>query len=176
MLRPLHKKQYSGQLSSKEQNNSIYKRRGSTLQLSITHEVSSAEREELLAGLRSYNIQFIDTSTWGQLGLFCRNDRGEMIGGLIAANRGLWLCVDFLWVSEEARGSGLGSQLLHQAEQEALKLGCNHVLLDTFSFQALPFYIKQGYALQMTLNDFPAVGIQRHYLTKTSLATHLSDS
>lgn len=141
------------------------------MQLSITHEVSSAERDELLAGLRKYNNQFIDSCAWGQLGLFSRNDKGDMIGGLIGANRGLWLCVDFLWVSEEARGSGLGSQLLHQAEQEAIRLGCNSVLLDTFSFQALPFYIKQGYTLQMTLNHFPAPGIQRHYLTKTALVT-----
>jgi hypothetical protein len=48
-----------------------------------------------------------------------------------------------------------------------VKQGCQQSLVDTFSFQALAFYQKQGYVLQMTLNDFPEKGIQRHYLTKT---------
>ncbi|EAS6424226.1 N-acetyltransferase, partial [Salmonella enterica] len=44
-----------------------------------------------------------------------------------------------------------------------------HGLVDTFSFQALPFYEKQGYILQMSLPDFPKVGSQRHYLIKPGL-------
>jgi hypothetical protein len=39
--------------------------------------------------------------------------------------------------------------------------------VDTFSFQALPFYQKQGYQQQMSLPDFPQTGMQRHDLTKT---------
>jgi hypothetical protein len=34
--------------------------------------------------------------------------------------------------------------------------------VDTFSFQALPFYQKLGYQLQMSLPDFPHAGMQRH--------------
>lgn len=44
--------------------------------------------------------------------------------------------------------------------------GCSHLLVDTFSFQALPFYQKLGYQLQMSLPDFPHAGMQRHYLSK----------
>ncbi|EKA1352318.1 N-acetyltransferase, partial [Salmonella enterica] len=50
-----------------------------------------------------------------------------------------------------------------------LRKGCVHGLVDTFSFQALPFYEKQGYILQMSLPDFPKVGSQRHYLIKPGL-------
>ena len=31
---------------------------------------------------------------------------------------------------------------------------------------ARPFYEKQGYQLQMSLQDYPYPGMQRHYLTK----------
>ena len=63
-------------------------------------------------------------------------------------------------------GSGLGSELMHEAESQARERGCSHMLVDTFSFQALPFYQQLGYQLQMSLPDFPHVGMQRHYLSK----------
>ncbi|MGL4930048.1 MAG: GNAT family N-acetyltransferase, partial [Plesiomonas sp.] len=37
---------------------------------------------------------------------------------------------------------------------------------DTFSFQARPFYEKQGYRSVMTLTDSP-IHHERYYLTKT---------
>ncbi|EBF3881012.1 GNAT family N-acetyltransferase, partial [Salmonella enterica] len=120
-------------------------------------------------GLRSYNAQFVDFSKNGQLGVYCRNESGEMVGGLIADRKGPWLCIDYLWVSESARNCGLGSKLMAMAEKEGLRKGCVHGLVDTFSFQALPFYEKQGYILQMSLPDFPKVGSQRHYLIKPGL-------
>lgn len=139
------------------------------MNIDITTSVTEADREELLNGLRRYNGRFIDPTTWGQFGVYSRNDAGVMTGGLIASRKGLWVCIDFLWVSEEARGSGLGSQLISMAEQAGKSAGCRHAQVDTFSFQALPFYVKQGYQLQMSLPDFPEEGLQRHYLTKLNL-------
>ena len=89
-----------------------------------------------------------------------------MRGGLIAKRKGSWLCIEYLWVSEASRGSGLGSELMYEAESQARSRGCSHMLVDTFSFQALPFYQKLGYQLQMSLPDFPHAGMQRHYLSK----------
>ena len=139
------------------------------MQVEIVSNVTDSDREELFSGLRNYNNQFIDTRAWGQFGVYCRNEAGLMVGGLIASKKGKWVCIDYLWVSEETRGSGLGSMLMKAAEQEGKRTGCKHGLVDTFSFQALPFYVKQGYQLQMSLPDFPDEGIQRHYLTKTDL-------
>lgn len=138
--------------------------------IEIINEITLADKEELLTGLRRYNVQFIENNILGNLGVYCRDETGVMTGGLIAAKKGLWLCIDFLWVNENERGSGLGKKLMRLAEQEAVKMGCQHALVDTFSFQAAPFYQKQGYVLQMSLPDFPKVGMQRHYLTKNILA------
>ncbi|AXB18435.1 GNAT family N-acetyltransferase [Salmonella enterica subsp. enterica] len=135
----------------------------------IVANVTTADREELLCGLRDYNCQFIDARTWEQFGVYSRNDAGAMMGGLIAYRKGLWLCIDYLWVSREARGSGTGSMLVKMAEQEGKRRGCRHALVDTFSFQALPFYVKLGYQLQMSLADFPEEGLQRHYLTRQNI-------
>ena len=135
--------------------------------LRVTTEITEQEQEELLNGLRAFNKPFIHNREWGPLGIFCRDAAGTMTGGLIGSRKGEWLCISYLWVSESVRGSGLGSELMRTAENEASKLGCLQAMVDTFSFQALPFYQKQGYLLKMTLDDFPEKGIQRHYLTKT---------
>lgn len=135
--------------------------------LNVTTEITETEQEELLAGLREFNRPFIRNREWGQLGIFCRDKNGKMTGGLIATRKSDWLCISYLWVSDDIRGSGLGSELIKTAEKEAVKRGCCQAMVDTFSFQALPFYQKRGYILQMTLDDFPEKGIQRHYLTKS---------
>ncbi|ROR50087.1 UNVERIFIED_ORG: acetyltransferase (GNAT) family protein [Providencia alcalifaciens] len=135
----------------------------------IAHEITTEDKEELLAGLRSFNTQFLNADRFGSLGIYFKNDDGVMLGGLLASVKANWLCIDYLWVSESARNDGLGRELMYTAEREAIKLGCIHSLVDTFSFQALPFYEKLGYVKQMSLPDFPETGMQRHYLTKRDL-------
>ena len=137
------------------------------MHLSITDNVTQQDKNELLTGLRVYNGQFLDLTTFsGDIGVYIRDEKGVMLGGLIGVRKGEWLNIDFLWVSEGARGSGVGSQLIKSAEVEAKRKGCRHALVDTASFQARPFYEKQGYQLQMSLQDYPYPGMQRHYLTK----------
>ncbi|WP_276853554.1 GNAT family N-acetyltransferase [Enterobacter oligotrophicus] len=138
------------------------------MHLSTTDNVTPQEKEELLTGLRAYNGQFLDLTTFsGDIGVYVRDDKGAMLGGLIGVRKGNWLNIDYLWVSDSVRGTGVGSQLIKTAEDEARRKGCSHALVDTVSFQARPFYEKQGYQLQMSLPDYPYPGMQRHYLTKS---------
>ncbi|HGN0868610.1 acetyltransferase (GNAT) family protein [Providencia alcalifaciens] len=132
----------------------------------VTHEITTEDKEELFTGLRSYNRSFLQNSYFGQLGVYSKDENGIMQGGLLASIKGRWLCIDYLWVDELMRKNGLGSQLMHVAEEESKKLGCHNALVDTFSFQALPFYEKLGYVKQISLPNFPELGMQRHYLSK----------
>jgi GNAT superfamily N-acetyltransferase len=136
------------------------------MQIEITETVTQQDQEELFTGLRAYNSQFIDIRDWYALGVYSRNAQGKMLGGLIGKRKGDWLCIDYLWVSETVRGSGLGSKLIEAAENRVREWGCRHMLVDTASFQALPFYQKCGFTLHNSINDFPYQGMQRHYLTK----------
>ncbi|MCQ4446960.1 GNAT family N-acetyltransferase [Enterobacter cloacae] len=137
------------------------------MHLSITDTVTTQEKEELLTGLRAYNGQFLDLSNFsGDIGVYMRDENGVMLGGLIGVRKGDWLNIDFLWVSDTVRGTGVGSQIIKSAEEEARRNGCKHALVDTASFQARPFYEKQGYQLQMSLQDYPYPGMHRHYLAK----------
>ncbi len=113
--------------------------------LIITKSINPDDQQELFAGLRQYNQQYLDAAQFGDLGIYSRDAQGVMQGGLIAKRKGNWLCIEYLWVSETTRGRGLGSELMQEAEQQAQAQGCSHLLVDTFSFQALPFYQKLGY-------------------------------
>ena len=50
-----------------------------------------------------------------------------------------------VWVHPDSRGSGVGSRLLHDFEAEAVKRGCTHVFVTSFTFQAPGFYERHGY-------------------------------
>jgi len=90
---------------------------------------------------------------------------GEGLGGLFGHTSHAYLHVDLLFIPESLRGSGLGRQILLQAEQEAIDRGCHAVWLDTFSFQARGFYERLGYSAFGTLEDYPP-GHSRIFLTK----------
>lgn len=137
------------------------------MQLTITDTITEQDQEELLQGLRAFNGQFIDfTLVGGDIAVYARDDSGKMRGGLIGRRVGEWLDIKYLWVCSETRTSGVGTRLIQMAEEEAKRQGCRHSLVDTLSFQARPFYEKQGYQLKMTLDDFPYQGMQRYYLSK----------
>jgi GNAT superfamily N-acetyltransferase len=96
-------------------------------------------------------------------------DSGGILGGLWGETNFAHLHVDLLFVPETLRGSGLGRQMLLQAEQEAKARGCRGVWLDTYSFQARGFYERLGYTVFGILNEYPP-GQSRIFLHKALIA------
>ena len=76
-----------------------------------------------------------------------------------------WLHVRTLAVAMPVRGQGFGRELMKRAETYAVERGCTDAFLDTFSFQARPFYEKLGYRVFGTLENHP-VGHQHFFMTK----------
>jgi hypothetical protein len=54
---------------------------------------------------------------------------------------------------------------MKRAELYAVERGCTDAFLDTFSFQARPFYEKLGYHVFGTLENYPT-GHQHYFMTK----------
>ena len=90
----------------------------------------------------------------------------KLVGGLWA--RSLWgsLYIDMMFVPEALRGKGVGTSLLRQAEQEAIRRGCRDMWTDTYAFQARPFYEKAGFMVFGRL-DGPAPIFPRFFRKKT---------
>ena len=115
--------------------------------------------------LREYNETAAGSSNYEEVCVLLRDDAGEVAGGLNGATYRGWMFVENLVVRKDLRRHGLGSRLLTEAEEEARRRGCIGVYLDTYDFQARPFYEKQGYAVFGTLDDFPP-GHSRYFMSK----------
>lgn len=70
---------------------------------------------------------------------------GRVVGGLWGYTWAGWLYVELLFLPKAMRGNGLGTRILRLAEAEAVRRGCVAARLETFSFQARPFYEGLGY-------------------------------
>ncbi len=94
-----------------------------------------------------------------------RDDDGVVVGGFWGRTLFQWLQVEMLFVPEPLRGLGVGSALMASAEAHARARGCRGAHVDTFSFQAAPFYRKLGFTVFGVLEDFPP-GHRRIYFRK----------
>ena len=115
--------------------------------------------------IRSYNRSKREAAESKPLNIYVEDDSGEIMAGLIAETFGNWLEIEYLFVKEELRRQGIGSQLLQQAESEAKKRNCRFAFVNTYQFQAPAFYQKYGYKKVFTMKDYPYTG-QRHYYQK----------
>ena len=97
--------------------------------------------------------------------LIARSPEGVIVGGLVGKTGWQYLEVSHLWVDEPCRKSGFASELMHAAEAEAVRRGCQHARLDTFSFQGLGVYQKLGYSEFGRLSGYSG-RFDRHFLYK----------
>lgn len=137
-----------------------------TVTVRITETASEHDRvrESVLERLRAFNRRRAEAPDFQPISLVV-HDGDEFVGGLVGEIGWKWLFVELLWVSETHRGRGLGTELLQSAEREAARRGARHAYLDTFDFQARPFYERQGYTVFGCLDDYPP-GHQRFFLRK----------
>ena len=126
---------------------------------------SQADMQALGEMLNAYNEARAGPLNHQRMFFTVRDDSGKLIGGLIGSTYWGWLFVSVLFVDESCRGTGIGADLLARAEALAVERGATHAYLDTFSFQAEPFYAARGYEVFGRLSDFPT-GHGRAWMSK----------
>ncbi|MER7001129.1 GNAT family N-acetyltransferase [Streptomyces sp. NPDC000410] len=90
-------------------------------------------------------------------------DDGELVGGLTGWTWGDCGFVEMLWVHEDHRHGGWGGKLLRAAEEEALRRGCVRMVVASYTFQAPPFYRRQGYAEIGRIEGMPGGHADVHF-------------
>src|SRR5579862_7730391 len=79
----------------------------------------------------------------------------RLIGGLIGKVFWNWLYADLVWVEEEFRGRGIGTEVMRAAEGRARQMKLTGIYLWTETWQAPIFYRKLGYSQFVEFENFP---------------------
>jgi GNAT superfamily N-acetyltransferase len=103
------------------------------------------------------------------LAAFVRDAGGGVVGGAIGRTWGECCELQQLWVRPDLRGSGLGSALMRRFEAGAAARGCTTYYLETWSFQARPFYERFGYTVAHELGGF-APGMAKFLMVRRGAA------
>jgi GNAT superfamily N-acetyltransferase len=123
--------------------------------MTMTDDPARSDRDFLDERIYEYNVAATNIHDGRMMHFAVRDVRDEMVAGLSGWTWGSCAAVEFLWVRDDWRGKGLGTQLLASAEGEALARGCTHIVLSTHSFQAPEFYKKRGYEAYSAVDDYP---------------------
>lgn len=127
---------------------------------------SKNEINYIREALKHFNDAQVGSDNHTPINIVEYDKEGNVIGGIIGGTYWGWMHIDVLWVHEDFRKKGIGSKLLVEAENEAIRRGCHHVHLDTMSWQAPEFYLNHGYKVIGIFPDIPD-GNKKYMLQKS---------
>jgi GNAT superfamily N-acetyltransferase len=136
-----------------------------TFTISVEDTMSADVRRVIEDGLTAHALPSTRVPGFQPVAVLARDQRGGLVAGVVGTINWTWLHINLVWVSEALRRTGLGSRLLREIERVAAQRGCRRAHLDTFSYQARPFYERHGYRVFGTLEDYPP-GHQRFFMEK----------
>jgi len=126
-----------------------------TVQIEFEPFIDEAARQFIVNGLDMHNIAATALPDYCPVNFVLRGGRGDVLGGVLGLLWGGWLQVTCLWVAEATHGAGHGTRLLNNAEAYARSRGAVGAALETYSFQARPFYERLGYEVFSALDGYP---------------------
>jgi GNAT superfamily N-acetyltransferase len=137
------------------------------MEIVFERDPDNADLEAVADGLTMANrIAAGRDHGWGRVAFLVREpDTERAVGGLTGWTDYDWFFVHLLYLPERLRGAGHGRDLMARAEAFARTHGCIGMWLDTFSFQARPFYERLGFRVFGTIDDHP-VGGARYFMQK----------
>ena len=133
--------------------------------LSVHDAVQAEDARVIDQGLDDSNAAAAPIHDVRALACFARLEGGTVVGGAIGRTWGECCELQRLWVHPTHRRAGLGTRLVRQFEEAAAARGCSIFYLDTFSFQARPFYERLGYEAKLEIRGF-APGIAKYIMVR----------
>ena len=134
--------------------------------LTVTDAPSDRARAVIADGLAGYNDEKAGYRDYRPLAVLAPDPATrEIVGGLLGRTSFGLLFVERFFLPEKFRGDGLGSRVLALTEGEAKRRRRSPAALFTLTFQALDFYLKQGYDIAAWI-ECSAPGATRMLMTK----------
>ena len=137
-----------------------------TYEVILTDTPGTEAKAVIGEALAAYNTGHAGVDDRRDLSVLVKNTRtAEILGGIIGRTSLGLLFIDLVFIPDFLRGHGLGSRMLHMAEEEGRARGCVNAVLYTISFQAPEFYAKHGWHEFGRIACLPA-GTSRVFMTK----------
>lgn len=136
-------------------------------------EIKRSEREALLPFLdnifeQQHETQFANNmpesteETWA-FGAWVEE---QLAGAIVGKRQYDTLHISLLGVDDTYQKLGVGSKLMQAMEEQAIQEKVKTITLTTKAYQALGFYLKNGFEVFGELKDVPMVGTTKYYLVK----------
>ena len=138
------------------------------LRITFEGEAYSTDEEYVRRRLGLWNIEVTGFTDYAPANFFLRDAENKIRGAILAYVWGRWLHVDVFWLEDDLRRQGWGTKLLEAAHQIGREKGAEAAWLDTFSWQARPFYERFGYEAVFEMKDLPP-GHTRTFMRKQPL-------
>lgn len=115
-------------------------------------------------GIVAFNRQMIqeEATHWS---IYAKDEQQTIVGGALIWEHSDALYIDVLWIHEACRLQGIGHALLTKIEAEAKRKNLLKVYVDTYAFQAQPFYEKYGFYCVGSVHDY-LLGFDRIFMRK----------
>jgi GNAT superfamily N-acetyltransferase len=133
--------------------------------ITLQEAATDATLREIIAAVRTFNHETSGLPRGKSFSVEVRDEAGTLTGGLAGDVWGNGFHLNALWLREDLRRTGIGSELVRQAEAHARTLGATVAYVETLSFQARPFYEKHGYRVFGTIEDI-APATDYYFLSK----------
>jgi ribosomal protein S18 acetylase RimI-like enzyme len=124
-------------------------------ELTVETEPTAKDVGFLRDRLTEFNVAATGIADVNLLGLFKRAPDGSPLAGAFGWTWGGTCYVRYLFVSENLRRQGQGTQLMRAVESEAKARGCQQIVLETHGFQAPRFYQRLGFSIVGHVDDYP---------------------
>lgn len=115
---------------------------------------NEAFQKYLSQSIIKYGLSQHKGDTFEKLFCACKNNHDELLGAVFGTNTLNMLFIFHLFIEENYRNNGIGSLLLANTEENAKKLGCSIIRLNTFNLLSHSFYLKNGYRETTRINNY----------------------
>ncbi|EGU32946.1 GNAT family N-acetyltransferase [Vibrio scophthalmi] len=136
------------------------------MQVEFIVDPDESVKQAILGGLRTFNSHNLPDFPSHKVACVANDEQGTFCGGLFGEVYTNTLFIDYFWLDETKRTSGLGRQVFSIAEQQVREMGVTDIYLDTFSFQARGFYLKLGFEEVGRYSGYPMAGVDKIFLQK----------
>jgi len=111
----------------------------------ILFDESENIRNKLQQEMMQFNLPYLKLRNPKPFSFYYQDNAKNIIAGITGYYANKYARVDYTWVHENYRHKKLGKKLFTALEFFLREHHCEFIQLDTFDFQAKPFYEKLGF-------------------------------